>query len=312
MLNNSLAVTCCYFNPCGYKKKHSNFIKFYKSLSKQVSRIQVVELVYGKSQPELPKEVNAMIVRSEGVLWHKENLLNLGIDILLCEGYKYIAWLDADVLFLDPSWAFDASICLENYNLCQLFASSESFNHGGEKFYRSGCVRYWLESGNILPIEESYSMGYGWAARSDVLSECGLYENSIMGGGDSLMWLASFSESHNIHKLMQNHPIYKFDLLEYYLDFIKWSEVWGKLISSNISCTFNPIISLSHGNFKNRRYAERYKPLLELNYNPTLDLYHNDLGVLQSQNRKMYETTLSYLHSRNEDELSWLQRFLKT
>jgi hypothetical protein len=310
MLNQSLAVVCCYYNPCGYNKKYNNFLKFYASLFTQVSRIQVVELVYGNSKSSLPKEVKPLVVQANGTLWHKENLLNLGIDILLAEGYEYIAWLDADVLFANSSWAFDASMMLNSHNLCQLFSSSESFSDDKKPLYKSGCVKYWIESGNVLPVNESYSMGYGWAARSEVLYECGLYENAIMGGGDSLTWLASFSKLHSIHKIMEHHPITKLNCVNYYQNFISWADRWGDLVLGNVSYIAQPVISLSHGSLNNRRYAERYKALEELNFSPSLDLYHNDYGVLQSNNKDLYKKVFAYLKSRNEDGLSWFAKLI--
>lgn len=311
MLNSDLGVVCCYFNPCNYKKKHSNFIRFYESLSSQVSRIQVVELTFD-DHSSLPDYVKPLTVKSKGPLWHKENLLNLGIDLLLAEGFENIAWLDSDVLFLDPSWAFDAVTTLEKYKICQLFSSSESFDHGGKPKYMSGCVRYWLESGNILPVNQAYSMGYGWAAKSEVLANCRLYDKSIIGGGDSLIWLSCFSETHNIHKIMEHHPITKLQCYPYYTNFIEWSELWGYLIEGSVFCTFNPIISLSHGSFSNRNYGTRYEILSTLNYNPAFDLYYNDMGVLESRKPELYRAVFNYLKNRNEDELQWLQKWLKT
>lgn len=310
MENKSTAAVCCYFNPCNYQKKYDNFIRFYHSLSQQISRIQVVEL--SSSKLPLPDYVNSLKVKSKSILWHKENLLNLGIDILLAEGYANIAWLDSDVLFLNSSWVLDMQLCLEKHNLCQLFASSESFDYAGKKEYFSGCVRYWLESGNILPINEPYSMGYGWAARSEVLSQCNLYDKAIVGGGDSLMWLSCFSKHKNIHKLIEHHPIRKLNCVSYYVDFVAWSELWGDLIEENVSCTFNPIVSLSHGSFKNRQYISRYNLLPENNYDPSTDLFYNDLGVLECRKENLNKQIYNYLKSRNEDELSWLQKLLKT
>ena len=37
---------------------------------------------------------------------------------LINDGYKNIAWLDADILFQDGFWVKDAVDCLNNYKLC--------------------------------------------------------------------------------------------------------------------------------------------------------------------------------------------------
>jgi len=41
------------------------------------------------------------------VLWHKENMINLGVQKLLPPTWKAFAWIDADIEFDSPSWAID-------------------------------------------------------------------------------------------------------------------------------------------------------------------------------------------------------------
>ena len=95
-----LAAVCCFYNPCGFQSKIDNFVKFYNSLKLQLKRVEVVELCYNNSKiSSLPKYVNPHIVTSNSVLWHKENLLNIGISNLIKEGWENIAWLDSDIIF---------------------------------------------------------------------------------------------------------------------------------------------------------------------------------------------------------------------
>lgn len=40
-------------------------------------------------------------------LWHKDNMINLGVENLLPEDCKAFAWIDADLDFESHSWALD-------------------------------------------------------------------------------------------------------------------------------------------------------------------------------------------------------------
>jgi hypothetical protein len=308
---NKLGVTCCYFNPFGYKTKFVNFLLFYESLLNQVDNIQVVELVNNFNKFQLPSAIKSLKVQSGSILWHKENLLNLGIDILISEGYENIAWLDSDVVFPEKYWAEEVISVLDNSKLCQLFSNSESYFSGDQIIKRKGCVNYWLNSGNILPINESYSMGYGWATKSEILHQCPLYDKSIIGGGDSLIWLASFDGLFDIDMITKHHPVKIFSSESHFLNFLYWSKEWGSLINGDISCLPQSALSLNHGSFKNRNYSNRYKYLRESNFDPYTDLHYNDLGVLESSNKKMNKKITNYFYNRNEDDESWFRRFFK-
>lgn len=304
-----LGVTCCYFNPCGYKSKFKNFLKFYSHLRSQTTNIQIIELLRGDNYLSLPDHFNTFKVRAKGCLWRKENLLNIGIDILLCEGYENIAWLDSDVIFSDTDWPQKTIMHLQSNNLCQLFSSSDSYFSTVNPISKLGCVYYWLNAGNILPINESYSMGYGWAARSEVLYDCNLYDASIIGGGDSLLWLGSFNGMYDINLLMRHHPVKLLSTDSHYINFLNWSSKWGKLIDGKISYINQLATSLDHGSMRNRNYSNRYKYLHKSSFNPNKDLYYNDLGVLESRNSILDKYVFLYLKSRNEDNKSWFSNW---
>ena len=182
MRNKNLAVVCCYFNHGNYKTKLNNFIEYYEDISQYIDKVLTVELISNNSTQQLPKKVNSLKVYSDSVLWHKENLLNIGIKQLIDEGYKYIAWLDADILFQDSFWVEEALYQLKNHNLCQLFSRGIKQHSNGSETFHSGCVNYWQNTGNILPINQFYHCGYGWASTSECLKKCLLDDKSIIGG----------------------------------------------------------------------------------------------------------------------------------
>lgn len=308
-MSKDLAAVCCFYNPCGFQSKIDNFVKFYNSLKLQLKRVEVVELCYNNSKiSSLPKYVNPHIVTSNSVLWHKENLLNIGISNLIKEGWENIAWLDSDIIFENSFWIKDTVECLKRNNLCQIFSICEK-NHKGYSTFHSGCVRSWLETGNILPTSQPYHTGYAWAAKSSLLSDCPLYDKAITGGGDSLMWLASFNLDKNFTEIIANHPITKLKTQEYILDYINWAENWAFLINNKIANIFCNIKTFYHGEAKHKQYISRYSILDKNLYNPTEDLNYNKEGVLETNKQNLNNSIKNYFSNRKEDNISLLNRF---
>ena len=56
------------------------------------------------------------------MLWHKENLINMGVARLLPSDWQSFAWIDAEVEFLEPTWAQDALNKLRTHDVIQLFS----------------------------------------------------------------------------------------------------------------------------------------------------------------------------------------------
>ena len=310
MKNKDLAVTCCYFNPFEYRKKYSNFLDFYYNLKSQGLYIQVVELCYNKESSSLPDDIDKITLNSSQVLWHKENLLNIGIKHLIDLGYTNISWMDSDILFKDSHWIEDTIQSLKNYNLCQLFSSVEDENTDGSSRFGPGCVKEWSYTGSLMPTSRPYFTGYAWASTANVLSKCLLYDKAILGGGDSLIWLASFFNSIDICETIKGHPISHLDLPEYVVHYLNWSSIWGGLINSKVSYLNHGIKTLSHGSTSNRSYKSRYHILSKFNYNPMKDIYYKN-GLIQTCNSKLHLEIVNYFKNRNEDELFIFQKILK-
>mgnify|MGYP001348081324 CR=1 FL=1 len=313
MKNKDLAVVCCYFNHGNYKKKYDNFIKFYKEISLYIDKVLVVELCKPDSQYSLPKEVNSLKLESKSNLWLKENLLNIGISRLIDSNYKYIAWLDADVIFQDSFWVKDAINNLQNNNLCQLFSRANNMHVNGSQTTHTGCVRYWQETGNVLPVGAVYHTGYAWASRADCLSSCGLYDKAIIGGGDSLVWLGSLNNNLSLFQIMTQHPLGKLQLNAFLMDYFNWSEKWSNIIQSKVSCIYSQIKSLAHGKNVNKKYISRYNILDKYNFNPQVDCFY-EKNVLNTKNQGLSLEVDKYFKSINEDKISfmgWLNSFVE-
>jgi len=229
---------------------------------------------------------------------------------LLSEGYKNIAWLDADIVFDNICWQEETVACLQKHKLCQLFSSVVKTHNHLESSMNYGCVQHWLDNGSIFPLEKSYHTGLAWAARSEVLSNSLLYENSIIGGADSLLWLASSSKIHNFHRLMLNHPISMLNINGYLIDFFNWAEKWNAIVSGNVGNIKGTIHSMPHGTVGDRKYISRYQILEKHNYIPKEDLFYKN-NIIHCNNEKLKLDIKKYFEERNEDQLNFLVKMYR-
>lgn len=263
----------------------------------------VVELIHPSSNLKLPDNIQSHKFYSDQFLWYKENLLNVGINILIEGGYENIAWLDADIVFEDSYWIQDTIESLRHHNLCQIFSRAYELNKLKHNF-RDGCVRYWKSTGNLLPIDTLYHTGYAWACKASILKECKLYDKCLLGGADSLIWLSSFNGVvGNFFELLKSHPFYLLGLDGFFNDFQKWSKLWGSLIDGNVGHIYCPIDVLPHGLSKGRQYISRYQYLIDSKYNPNNDTFYKE-GIIFSSNEKLKSFGKKYFSLRKEDKKS--------
>ena len=98
-------------NPCLYQIRYKLAYEFIERMQKEDSIIlYIVELAYGDQEFMVTEENNPRHLQLRAnipPLWHKENMINLGIEKLLPSDWKAVAWVDADIEFDNPHWASD-------------------------------------------------------------------------------------------------------------------------------------------------------------------------------------------------------------
>ena len=65
-----------------------------------------------------------LVVRTNAELWHKENMIMLGIQHLtkIRPKWKYVAWVDADVIFQRRDIILETAQQLQHYDIVQMFS----------------------------------------------------------------------------------------------------------------------------------------------------------------------------------------------
>ena len=321
-----LAVVCCYFNPCGFRSRATNYLRFAQALERSGVKLLTVELAIGEAQHELP-EVYGEIhrVRANAVLWHKERLLNIGIDRLLAEGYQQIAWLDADIEFVaTEDWAWFVAAALKDAPLCQVFSNLVA-DTGLRPVPAMSALKYFELSGEALdqatrapsrrrPLGLPMGMpGYGWAARADLLRDCKLYDRAIVGGGDKLIFAATVLGEERARQVEQfvESPFENCALCGHSTsvseslveDLAGWSRQWYEGVGGSASVADLALKVMFHGSWSKRSYWLRQELLAKYSFDPDTDLSQNEDGCWEwaSDKPDLHRQVACYFQSRDED-----------
>jgi len=293
-----LYVVLPYFNFCGFKSRRRLFVDFvYRCKFHSGIKIVVVEAVGPAPLPDLPvwKHVK---VSNMSTMWIKENLINIG-ETHLPRDWKYISWIDADILFLNANWVDETKEALEVLDVVQLFQSAINLGPRGETIKTDKSFGYmYSQSGTKYSLTDKYGFwhpGYAWACSRAAWDHMGgLIDWAILGSADrhmALAWIGKGELSHpgNIH---ENYKRLVNDFQR---------ECKGFKLG-NINGT---IIHEWHGSLENRKYKERWEILTSHNFDPLVDIGLTNEGTLRltSQGQKMAEDLKKYFLERREDSI---------
>lgn len=285
-----LAAISCFFNPSGYRKPVENFLRFQESL-RGVDLFTIEASYNGESV--VPNATMRIRCGEEHLMWQKERMLNLLLDELPPK-YDTVAWLDGDILFMDPRWAMKAEKLLEQYSVIQLFSNGHHLDALGCVFLSgSSCVRHRKEKADSESVRGGFS-GFAWAARRDVLLG-GFYDAHIVGANDYLMYLGwNGEEHHNIDEVFS--PAAQLHLRA-------WSADAYRQVQGDCGYLKGDIVHLYHGSLNDRRYRRRCRVLLDNAFDPETDIAidANGLWRFASDKPRLRHGIRRYFRSRRED-----------
>ena len=123
-MDRTLHIVTCIANPLLWKSRVALAEKAIESwLMKPNVRVTLVECAYGGRDYQLDylaldERVTYIPVRAKTLLWIKENLMNIGIT-RLPQDAKYVATIDADVIWRGANWADETINALDIYPVIQ-------------------------------------------------------------------------------------------------------------------------------------------------------------------------------------------------
>jgi galactosyl transferase GMA12/MNN10 family len=263
------AIVACYFNPHNSPYRAKVFDLFYQSI-KHLNHL-IVECVIGNSEPELDESENIIRYHTQNLLWHKETLINKAIA-QLPKQFKYIFWVDADVLFTNLNWMVEGVERLQSCNIIQPFEYcvhldrdeiKPSFdldraisidrylpNRSNHKVWRSFCANF---VDTRLWEDENYDkhghVGFAWGARREILEAVPLYDRALIGGADHIIAHAAAGQI--------GHTCITKSFTDNIIEIDEWSWHFHGVTKGKIGYVKGNLYHLWHGDIHDRQYLQR-------------------------------------------------------
>lgn len=318
MVKDTLYVVTAVFNPQRFRSRW----KLYKNFEKYVldsgqAHLVTIECTFGEREKSLVIDQGdnhtVLHVNTKHEIWIKENLLNLAIS-RLPENWKYVAWVDADVIFARPDWVGETIQKLQHYDFVQMFSQAVDLSpkyeivkqHTGFMY----CYRNNIPNKNkrmALPYYygecenggEYWHPGFAWAARRSAIDAVGgLVDWSILGGGDMFMAYSLIGQITN-KSLPNSLGKNGVRLLN------EWQSRAEKHIRRNVGYMDGLLLHFWHGKKADRKYKDRGQILTDAKFDPELDLKKDWQGLFQLTDRshELRDSCRDYFSQRNEDSI---------
>jgi hypothetical protein len=261
-------IVSCFFNPQNSPYRLKAFNHFYDSI-KHLNHT-IVECVIGDTKPQLPENENIKRVYTENLLWHKESLLN-NIISELPKKYKYIFWVDADVIFTNLNWLVEGVEQLKKVKIIQPFGTCIHLEKDELKSPFDLSLVKWSKKPNVLNNKVWYSfcknyctsvnmwsdndynthghVGFAWGAQRGVLDTVPLYERALIGGADHIIAHASAGQiGHNCITKSFSENIEEVN---------DWSTKFYNEVKGSIGYVDGDLYHIWHGDISKRQYLKR-------------------------------------------------------
>lgn len=311
---SDLHVVSVISNPVRYASRYRLYRDFEARMRAAGVTHHTVELTFG-ARPCAVETPNHIQVTSFDELWHKENLINIGIASLP-DDWEYVAWIDADVSFAHPNWAVETLHQLQHHMLVQVFShaidlgpnSEPLHNHAGFAFmyHQNGCRppqgRGYTPYYGYGPGRDIFwHPGFAWAARREAVDHLGqLIDFAVLGSADHHMAMALIGQADRTLNKGLSRP-YRDQVMD-------WQARAERHIQRDIGYVDGTLLHQWHGKKRDRRYVDRWQILVENQFNPLTDLKRDWQGLWQlrvenPRQIRLRDRIRAYFRSRNEDSI---------
>ena len=306
LINDStLHVVAVVSNPARYHSRYRLFREFANAMATTPNTmLHVVELAFGDRHHEVTGKdcptPSQLQLRSDRELWHKENMINLGVRHLLPTNWRYMAWIDADVHFQNKNWALETIHQLQHYPVVQPWSECVDMGpHGnGMQMFRSFCS--FVQRGKQIqshPGEyyEYAHSGFAWACTRRFWENVGgLIDWAVLGSGDHHMAWGLINQIHkSVHQSMSG--AFKRRANE-------WQANAYRETNGHVACVPGLLHHQWHGKKAARKYRERWQILIDNKFDPDTDLRRDAQGLLYIAGKPHLENDIrEYMRGRNED-----------
>ncbi len=320
--DNTLHVISVISNICEFKRRWQLFKEFKERMEAEENRTNdssgpllkfyVVELAYGTQSFHMTDPMNPqhLQLRTEHALWHKENMINIGVKKLLPIDWKVMAWIDGDIEFENPNWVGDTLKVMQVCDVAQMFTTCFDLGKNPEDIMMT-----WISHGynqayghhNMIKSSKDplkyWHCGYGFAYSRHFWDRMGgIFDRSIIGEGDSIM-CKMFLDDFFFYKNPYTIPIYR----KVIYDYTSRVKTASRFKGGKLRVGYVPgiIRHYFHGNKKNRLYIQRQQIIFKHKYDPTKHLSEDENGILvptETMPIGILKDLMDMFAFRNEDE----------
>ncbi len=301
-IESHLHVIIVVSNPCLYKRRYDLLHEFVERMYQEPEVVlYVVELAYGNQTFACTNSTNPnhLQLRVEHPLWHKENMINIAVNTLLPRDFKAFAWIDADVEFDNPSWALDTlKVLAGSKDVVQLFSNCVDMDAEGRTMRIFHGFGYSYVQGKAYTTQglDYWHPGFAWAMTRTAFKRLGgLFDQGMLGSGDSVMALAFVGKVQNMCDKR-----YSPDYIKSMLDYQK------KGRTLRLGYVPGVIKHYFHGSKANRRYTERWLILMKHQFSPQKHITKDANGVicpLAACPPQFLHDVVKYFQERKEDDV---------
>ena len=299
-IDDTLHVVTVMSNPCNFRRRVLLAKEFINRMEfEQDITLYVVELAYGTEPFYITESDNPrhLQLRGDTILWHKENMINVGVKKLLPSNWKAMAWIDADVEFESPYWASEALRILNgSRDIIQLFSHCIDMDPDMKamRIFQSYGFQYNKSFNYTINGLNYFHPGFAWACTRKAFDKLGgIYEHAILGSGDYVFSMSIIGQAIETVNRGETEA-YKQHALNYEKQMKRF----------RVGYVPGVIRHHYHGSKKNRGYENRWKILINHEYDPDKHVTHDENGLLIPTTecpKAMLQEIRDYFFSRLED-----------
>lgn len=319
------AVITVLSNPVRYKRRYELYWPFKEMCAAAGVTLITVEQAFGHRpfMVTTKGDPNAVQIRSHEELWHKENMINLGVRHAhhLDPQLREVAWVDADCRSARPprDWFEETWHQLQHHEFVQMWEHlidlDINYNPIGsaQPSFMANYVKYGTPNPEeFKALQAKNRPGYGstifgrpglaWAANVDAFNKVGgMIDFCVLGAGDWYMAHGLVGSMNVTYSSDHADSAYARRLLE-------WQKRCDRWIKQDVGYVPGMVYHDFHGRKANRFYGTRGKILTSNNFNPDTDLKYDSFGQLQLETYerrqiKLRDQIRGYFRARNEDSI---------
>lgn len=254
-------------------------------------------------------------------IWLKENLLNIGVSRLPTD-WKYVAFIDADVMFARPDWVSETLHQLQHFHVVQMFSEAidldpkyEPRGLGQYNNARQMSHAYCHVNGLLVDqvTNDAYDHkhrgaavagavyrhpGFAWAWRREAFDAVGgLMDHVLLGSAD---WHMAWALVGRVEETLKAPMSKAYNELCH-----QWQDLAERYIRRNLGYVSGTLMHHWHGKKVDRGYATRWKIMADHQYDPSQDLVRDWQGLIRLKDIKhgLRDDCRQYFRRRHEDSI---------